>query len=183
MAKPRTQWYRSRFEAIRTVGSVSALVIAIVALWIANQAITVVNEVDVEVRDLDAEIDQLSNTIDDLTTAVSGIEGADEPSWHVLHDETINDTNSNKFFIPPEALKIRVIWGESLSFGNTGVGPGYLCWEDGYDETACYMNTPILVDTLMEIQVDLLPQDKRLLFIDMGTAMITSAEVHVDGWW
>lgn len=180
MTKNKIEWFRSKSEAIRTFASVFALGLAVIGLTVATQAIIVVNETNVRVTGLESEIDRLSDSIDLLTEEISNMETTEGPSWHVLHDERINDTNSDKFFIPPEASKIRVIWGESLLVGDSG--PGYLCWEDGRDIGVCYTNISIPVDKVTEIDVGWFPGDRRLLFLDMGPISY-AVKVHVGGWW
>lgn len=180
MTRNKIEWFRSKGEAIRTFASVFALGLAVIGLTVAAQAITVVSETNVRVTGLESEIDQLSDSIDLLTEEISNMETAEGPSWHVLYDEEINDTNSDKFFVPPEASKIRVVWGESLSFGDAG--PGYLCWEDGRNVGVCYTNISILVDEVTEIVVGWLPGDRRLLFLDMGPISY-AVKVHIEGWW
>ena len=171
MAKDKEGLLKSRGDALRTGVAFVSMICAIVSICISTTvAVVVVLDIDIGLQE---DINALSDAIEELK----------KESWHVLHDETVEDINGNsgKFYVPAEASRIRVIWGESWSYGDSG--PGYLCWEDGRDATACYMNIPIPSDISTEISVDWLPQDRRLLFIDMGPLSSTSAKVHVDGYW
>lgn len=173
--------FSSRGGFARIILSLATVIIAGIALF---QVLPIINRVDVDLASLENEMSDLSNNIDDLADEISDLEERldDGASWHVLYSENVSGSYSGKFLIPPEASKIRVVWGESLHPTNPN-GKGYLCWQRGYDASACYMEYPIPMDVLTNITVDWLQEERRLLFVEAGGYDVNSIKVHVEGWW